>query len=266
MEVDSGKISGENSYAVCLVLRDESFSDLFSVLAADIVSEVQDAPDEESTVLRFVRRINAWINFFEKFGNLGLTPEKVKGLFGELWFIKKYLLSNNDAYHKIRGWTGPDGTPHDFQFGKTAFEVKTTATKKPWKVKISNEIQLDDSGLENLFLYHLAMREIESSGMTLPGLIREIMDIIKEDHEVQGLFLNMLMKSGYIDAQKNNYLKTGFIISKETFYRISNGFPRLTSKELPDGVGDINYSISLASAGNFITEKEKISGILRGIR
>lgn len=262
IEVHSGKTGGDDSYAVCLILRDESFSDLFSVLTADIISEIQDEPGEKAAVKRFVQRINTWISFFEKYGNSGLTPEKVRGLYGELWFIRQYLLSSEDRYNKIRGWTGPDGTPHDFQFGKTAFEVKTTATKKPWKVKISNELQLDDSGMENLFLYHLALREIKGGDMTLPDLVDEIMDFLKDNPEIRRSFLNMLLKAGYIEAQKGNYIQKGFIIYEENFYRICNGFPRLTGKDLPEGTGDINYSISLASAGNFITEKEKIDDIL----
>ncbi|WP_265582299.1 PD-(D/E)XK motif protein [Methanofollis aquaemaris] len=262
MEVYSGKIPGDNSYAVCLILRDKSFSDLFSVLAVDIVSEIQDEPGEKAAVKRFVRRINTWISFFEKFGNSGLTPEKVRGLYGELWFIRQYLLSSKDRYKKIRGWTGPDGTPHDFQFGKTAFEVKTTATKKPWKVKISNEIQLDDSGIENLFLYHLALREIEGGAPTLPDLVDEILDNLKYTPEIRGYLLDMLLKAGYMEAQKDHYIHKGFIIYEENFYRICDGFPRLTGKDLPEGTGDINYSVSLASAGSFITEKEKIDNIL----
>jgi len=262
MEVYSGEVPGDNSYAVCLILRDENFSDLFSLLAADIVREIQDGPGEKAAVQRFVRRINTWISFFEKYGNSGLTPEKVRGLFGELWFIRQYLLSDKDHYKKIKGWTGPDGSPHDFQFGKTAFEVKTTATKKPWKVKISNEIQLDDSGLENLFLYHIALREIEGGIMTLPKLINEIEGLLIDTPETRRLFLDMLIKSGYIVTQKNNYLQKGFVINEEHFYRVCDGFPRFTGKNLPEGTGDISYTVSLASAGGFIKEKEEIKNIL----
>lgn len=262
MEVYSGEIPGDKSYAVCLILRDESFSDLFSILAADIVNEVQDESGEKAAVNKFVQRINTWISFFEKYGNSGLTPEKVRGLYGELWFIRQYLLSSKDHYKKISGWTGPDGTPHDFQFGKLAFEVKTTATKKPWKIKISNEIQLDDAGLEHLYLYHIALREIEGGGMTLPELISEIERVLKETPEVRRAFLDGLLKSGYVYSQKNNYLRKGFIIHKEHFYEVSDGFPRLTGDCLPEGTGDVSYTISLASAAGFIIEKETVTNIL----
>lgn len=263
LEVYSGEIAGDNTYAVCLILRDGNFSDLFSVLTEDIVSEIQDEINERTAVNIFLRRFNSWISFFEKYGSLGLSPEKVRGLFGELWFIRQYLLSDKNEYKLVRGWTGPDGKPHDFQFGKTAFEVKTTATKKPWKVKISNEIQLDDFGLENLFLYHLALREIESGDLTLPRLVEEIKDLLIDIPEVRGFFLTMLFKSGYVEAHKENYQQKGFIIHEENFYRVYNGFPRLTGEDLPAGTGDISYSVSLGGVGSFLTGKEEIGDIIR---
>lgn len=261
LEIYSGIIPSDHTYAVCLILRDDKYSDLYSVLVKDIVNVIQDESSEKAAVKKFVGRINVWISFFEKYGISVLSPEKVKGLFGELWFIRQYLTANNN--NKINSWVGPDGSPHDFQFGKNALEVKTTATKKPWKVKISNEIQLDDSGLENLFLYHLVLRENEGDGVTIPVLVNEIMDSIKDNHEDQTHFTNMLLKSGYIESQSENYLQKGFIIYQENFYRVCEGFPRFTSKSLPDGVGDINYTVSLASAGRYLTNKEDVLDILR---
>lgn len=262
LEVYSGEIAGDNSYAVCLILRDGDFSDLFSVLTEDIVNEIQDESGEKAAVKEFVNRIKTWISFFEKFGSSGLSPERVRGLFGELWFIRKYLLSDKNEIKRVSGWTGPEGTPHDFQFGETAFEVKTTATKKPWKVKISNEIQLDDSGLKNLFLYHLALRENEGGVMTLPGLVGEINEILKDEPGIHRFFMDMLLKAGYTESQKGNYLRKGFIISEENFYRVCEGFPRLTSRDLPEGTGDINYTVSLAGAGSFLSGTEEIGVIL----
>lgn len=266
MEIHSGEIPGDNSYSISLILRDEDFSDLFSFLVTDIINVIQDQKHEKSAIRNFIERINTWILFFEKFGNSGLPPEKVRGLFGELWFIRQYLLSDNDNYKKIRGWTGPTGSPHDFEFGKIAFEVKTTGTKKPWKVKISNEIQLDDTGLDNLFLYHLALRETEGFNMTLPGLIDDIKEVLKENHEDYGYFLNMLLKAGFIESQRDKYLQTGFIVNEDNFYKVCNGFPRLIGTDLPEGTGDIRYTVSLAGLASFLIKKELIMAILEKLK
>lgn len=267
MEINSGKIPDEFTYAVCLILRDENYLDLFSVLATDIIHEIENESNEKLVVQKFVSRINTWIAFFEKYGDSGLSPQRVKGLFGELWFIRHYLLSDNEnENNKISGWTGPDGKPHDFQFGKIAFEVKTTATKKPWKIKISNELQLDDFGLENLFLYHLAIREVTGGDLTLPYLIDEILNLLANDPQMKDIFLNMLFKSGYIDFQRKNYLQKGFIINEENFYKICEGFPRITGRDIPDGTGDVRYTVSLPGAGSFLIEKEKIEDIFGNLK
>ena len=54
----------------------------------------------------------------------------------------------------------------------------------------------------------------------------------------------MLFDSGYLDEQAERYASTGYNILQELFFRVSEGFPRIIERDLPEGVGDLNYSVN----------------------
>jgi hypothetical protein len=49
----------------------------------------------------------------------------------------------------------------------------------------------------------------------------------------------------------------------DLWFRVSQGFPRITSHGLPAGVGDISYLISVDSASAFELNREQLSELLR---
>ena len=55
----------------------------------------------------------------------------------------------------------------------SAVEVKTTTGNSATAVEVSNELQLDDTDCQPLFLLHVWLRE-QSGGRTLPQLVDEI--------------------------------------------------------------------------------------------
>lgn len=85
---------------------------------------------------------------------------------------------------------------------------------------------------------------------------------MQDDPPIKDIFLNKNFKSGYIDFQRNNYLQKGFIINRENFYNVCEGFPGITGTDLPEGTGDVRYTVSLSGTGSFLIEKEKLGDIL----
>jgi hypothetical protein len=55
----------------------------------------------------------------------------------------------------------------DLQGRSWAVEAKTTSTNNPQKVTINGERQLDETLLENLFLYHFSVEVSSANGLTL---------------------------------------------------------------------------------------------------
>jgi hypothetical protein len=241
--------------AIRIILLNEEFKGIFSVLAEDIVNAVKCARNKKEGIEAFYTRLTKWICFLESFGARGLSPESARGLFGELWFLYAYLIKQN--YQGIvESWTGPKGTPQDFQFAKIAVEVKTTIMKKPQKIIISNELQLDDKDLENLFLFHLSVNERVDCGITLPLIIQQIREILETNNQNISFFNQMLFDRGYLDEHSENYGSTGYNIRQEIFFLVADGFPRLTGTDLPDGVGDLTYTVNLSNCSKFSVDAE----------
>lgn len=131
-----------------LVLISPEFKDIFTCLVEDIADQIKDEKSESSMVNRFVGRLLKWQQFLDKYVSEGLSDEAQRGLYGELWFMRRYLLTSLGTAPGIDAWSGPEGSPQDFRFGGCAIEVKTTISKQHEKITITNEQQLDDTGLE----------------------------------------------------------------------------------------------------------------------
>jgi hypothetical protein len=241
--------------AIKIILLDDDYKGIFSVLADDIINSVKTAKNKRQAIEFFYSRLSRWINFLESFGIRGLSMESARGLFGELWFLYTYLIKKENAT-SVESWTGPKGTPQDFQFPGTAVEVKTTIMKQPQKIRVSNELQLDDKGIENLFLFHLSVIERKDFGETLPSIIRQIRGSFEENIQNKSYFDQMLFDSGYLDEHAEHYASTGYTIRQESFFRITDGFPRLIESDLPEGIGDLNYSVNVSSCSNFTVSGE----------
>lgn len=117
-------------------------------------------------IRELLNRFEKWKSLFDKVGLQGLTPEEQRGLFGELFFIRKYIQHRSSAVKIIDSWLGPTRHFRDFQSGSWALEVKTTHGNNHQKIQISSERQLDSSNLDNLFLYHLSLDVRPQSGET----------------------------------------------------------------------------------------------------
>ena len=243
--------------AIRIILLNDDYKEIFSVLSDDIVSAVKCAGDKKKGIEAFYTRLSKWISFLESFGTRGLSKESARGLFGELWFLYTYLIKTGYP-RSVESWTGPKGTPQDFQFPGIAVEVKTTIMKQPQKIRISNELQLEDKGLEKLFLFHLSVIERIENGETLPSIIKQIRDSVEKNIQNKSYFDQMLFESGYLDEHEEHYASTGYNIRQESFFMVSDGFPRLIESDLPEGVGDLNYSVNVSSCSNYSISKESV--------
>lgn len=243
-------ISNEDSdsYAfLMLKLIDFRFSDIFSSLVNDILKNLSEITDERGLIKSFIGRIIKWQQFLEKYGNEGLSERAQRGLYGELWFLRKYMLPYLGIQEGIASWKGPSGKSQDFQFLKMAVEVKTTVGKQHQKIPISNEQQLDDTGLESLFLEHLSLIELnKGSGETLLSIVEEIKNLISSDLSSYRKFTDLLVEAGYLEEHAYKYLDFSYTVRSSNIFEVKDDFPRIIGYNLPHGVGDVHYSICVA--------------------
>jgi hypothetical protein len=237
--------------------------DIFSVLCEDLFASISEETNEKKIIREVLNRFEKWKSLFSKIGLQGLKPEEQRGLFGELYFLRKFLKLNSDFLAVINTWTGTEKQIRDFQSGSWAVEVKTTHGNNHQKVHISSERQLDITNLEDLFLYHISLEQQQNSGETLNDIIDSLIDILRTEIIALNKFKSKIYEVGYFDLQRNLYESIGYHIRQDVFYKVEKDFPRIEENDLRIGVGDVKYSIILSQCESFsISESEVIDTVI----
>lgn len=231
-----------------ILLLNKQHKDIFSTLCEDLIFGVSDVTTEQTLVEKLLERLAKWQSLFEKVGKQGLSDEAQRGLYGEGYFLREFLNNSTDRNYCLKSWLGPERSIQDFQYTNWAVEVKTTHGNNHQKIHITSERQLDDSIIDNIFLYHLSLDVREGNGESLNHLIKQIKELLNDHTLALNLFKLKLLESGYYDTHHSLYEERGYTIRQENIYRVSENFPRITESQIPTGVGDVRYSIVLSES------------------
>ena len=241
-----------------LILKDPIFRDIFTTLSEDIVNFVFTDQSEKEFLQKIKSRLESWQHFLDEYGPSGMSNEAQRGLFGELRFLRDFLIPLAGPETAINSWKGPFKSYHDFQISGIGIEAKTSIGKQHQKITINSEQQLDASGLQDLFLYHLSLREIQDGGLALPSIVEEIRDILKTLGKPVSEFETALFKAGYLDIHRDKYLVQGYIDRAVNIFEIRDNFPRIIEKDLKNGVGDVQYTIDVSACTPFRESEENL--------
>lgn len=260
-----GSEGEQNGFTVQLALKEHRFENIFDALINDIIEIVAHAQTETSAITAFVSRLLHWQKFLEQIGPDGLSREAQQGLYGELWFLRERLIPLVGLYSALLSWTGPSGTHQDFLFQSCAVEVKTTGTKEPQHLIIQSERQLDDTGMDALFLQHISVDVREEMGESLIMIIDSLRQILKADMAALELYEDRLLEVGFIELQTSKYEKTRYSIRRTHLFQVKDTFPRIVAADLKPGVGDVRYSIAAAECRYFAVTEDELKSQLRGL-
>lgn len=237
--------------------------DIFAVLCEDLIASISEEINEKRIIREVLNRFEKWKSLFNKIGLQGLKPEEQRGLFGELYFLRKFLQTTNNFLPIVNTWTGTEKQIRDFQSGSWAVEVKTTHGNNHQKVQISSERQLDTTNLEDLFLYHISLEQQQNSGETLNDIVDSVIDFLRAEIIALNKFKSKIYEVGYFDLQRNLYETIGYHIRQDEFYKVEKDFPRIEENDLRTGVGDVKYSIILSQCAPFsISESEVFDTVI----
>ncbi|MBK8301981.1 MAG: PD-(D/E)XK motif protein [Pyrinomonadaceae bacterium] len=234
------------------LLLNKQHNDIFSVLSEDLINHVAQITDEKNLIAESLNRLAKWQTLFDKLGPQGLSPEAQRGLYGEVFFLQKFLNVSDDKEHCVSSWQVPSNTVQDFHHSDWAVEVKTTHGNNHQKIQISSERQLDDTIVPKIFLYHLSLDVRVDHGETLNQLVEVVECNLEKNITALSSFRLKLFEVGYFDIHKSLYQHTGYNIRQETVFKIAGDFPRITENEIRGGVGDVKYSISIADCTSFM--------------
>lgn len=245
-----------------ITLINNQHKDIFSTLCEDLINTVSSFKVEKTLVKVLLNRFEKWKSLFENVTSTGLSPEEQRGLFGELFFLRKWLNNNTDIKKCVEAWYGPEKRNQDFQHGVWALEVKTSSGNNHQKIHISNERQLDTSNLSHLFLFHLSLEARAGSGESLNDLVDSLHELFTVNAHAEIIFSAKLLEAGYFSQHKYLYEVDSYFIRQEHFYSIERDFPRIEEADIRIGVGDVKYSVILTSCSDYKVNEISVFKIL----
>jgi len=235
-----------------LVLLNSEHQDVFATLCEDLIEGISTITDEQKVIKELLNRLEKWKSLFDKASAEGLGKEEQRGLYGELYFLRKWLTNSNDFQKCIQSWLGPEKAIRDFEQNGWALEVKTTYGNNHQKIHINSERQLDTENLTTLILLHLSLEVQQQNGESLNRIADEIILLLNVDISSQMKFKTKLLQAGYFNIHRAVYENAGYQIRNEIYYLVNEGFPRIEEKGIPKGVGDVKYSIILSEYTDYI--------------
>ena len=208
--------------------------------------------DKRGGVSTIKYTLQKWSVFFQFEKDYVLSANVQQGLYSELTVLEKMIKKNGNK--ALAYWTGYNSESHDFYIGKDAVEIKSSSAKGPEKVKISNEYQLDDSGVMGLlYLLYLSIKKSEVDGEMLPEIVERIM--IQLDCSQKEMFKEKLLKVGYVYSMPELYTYH-FRVREESCFMVKGNFPRITPKNIHKGIGAVEYVVSLDACRSYMIEIE----------
>jgi len=246
MTLTDGIHTGERMLALRLI--DPAQRDIFYSLCRDIVSSAGSAATEKEAVATALRRTWRW-HLLLRGGEGGrLTADEQKGLVGELIVLERLILPHLPPTDAVTTWLGPTGAPKDFEIGRIALESKARRGGATPYVAISSQHQLDDTGLDGLFLHVVDLNQEqapEKPALTLAEVAQRCRAAISErDIGAVDLFEGLLSAAGF--SWEEDYGEIRWAEGKHSLFSVTGDFPRLTAADCPSGVGNVKYTIDLA--------------------
>ena len=140
----------------------------------------------------------------------------------------------------------------------TSIEVKTISGHAQGGCRISNEQQLDTTGLGALFLVHQVLVRAPE-GFTLGELVDELRadPLIRAD---LATFENSLLAYGWLDTYRGQYAHDRYTLVRRRCYAVRDGFSRLTPATLPPGISGVSYLLDLHPAGHTWWTRQRYDG------
>ena len=214
------------------------------------------APGTSSGKL-LLARLEDWRRLLATVSAQGLTAEQQRGLFGELSILRDLILPEAGPAG-VLAWTGPDRQLQDFQFPGGAIEVKTASGNNAKIVRIANERQLDCQLAGQLFLVTLALdARQEGPGLTLPDLVGDLRGKIRPLGSAAE-FEQRLNMGGYLETQAHLYGDRRYTVRQRLIHAVDGKFPRITERDIPDGLSDVSYTLDLHAASGFRTSEPEM--------
>ncbi len=250
VDLRGGLLHGQQH--LILTLEKQTDRDLFESLCRTLVSTLKNASDSASSLAIALAHLHRWKSFMAG-RSQQMSPEKIRGLFGEIVFLLELLEQETLRDIAIKSWLGPEMYHQDFIYGNTAVEIKSTSGIEKSSIRISSEDQLESVN-DHLFLriYRLSNLADSKSAQSLNDVIEKVYSKLDDTDA----FDEKLATHGYTPLAV--YDQPRFVVSECRNYKVENAFPRLIRSNISTGLMNVVYDIRLESIASFECDREQV--------
>ena len=258
IDVDLKKIESVADQELVLTLEKHVDKDLFLGLCETLITNLLPVDNSREAIALTLTHIKRWKAFLAGGKGKLLSAEEIRGLFGELLFLRFLYQERLEKQEALDAWCGPDDTQQDFIFGNTAVEIKTLSGRERNTVRISSEDQLA-SLCDHLFLmiYKLSDGQSSDDSLSLNGLVHLMEDEFSNTGTIEK-FHERLASHDYVEMPEYDTPK--FLETSQHAYRVVDDFPRLIRSNLSDGVIRVRYELKLEKLQKFECSPAEIGG------
>lgn len=256
VDLRNGGIAGQQRFILTLARHIDS--DLFLGLCETLIGSLNDVIDPATALAVALAHLRRWKAFLAGRNARLLSPEEVRGLFGELHVLRRLYHDTLPQAVAVDAWLGPDDSHQDFIFGDRAMEVKSLSGRERSTVRISSEDQLE-STLPELFLLTQRLSDMPDAeqALSLNGIVSLIESELSAAKAIEQ-FGDKLAGMGY--APLGEYDRPQFVVSGLQGYRVGEGFPRLIRSKLPIGITGVTYEIMVEAIAPFACDDADMFG------
>lgn len=244
--------ASDGQWTQIFILNDPSLKGPFASFCDHMAREISLATSVDFARQSVIETISRWRRLFSKgFDVLDLTT--LRGLFAEL-YIGFEFPNRTWSHDKAAGaWTGPYETPHDFDFGGFSLEVKSRALGKN-VVRINGEEQLFGESLGLVVVEVSHTRSPEPGYESLPDYIDRIKTAMTRS-SIEAFDLG-LSELGF-DTEAEAYRDFYFRAEETKIYEVFGEFPRISPKQLPEGISHVSYDLRIDSISDYEMKEMK---------
>jgi len=259
--IDTAMVDANDGLSrLVLTLRDSGEVDLFSALCTNLMLATRGLERGQNAkgIPIVINRLVRWQELIKKRRDNVLSRSSVIGLFGELTFLMDFLVPLIGPVDSVFSWRGPFSDEQDFAAADWIVEVKTQMSTADQRLQIASEHQLDTSSGRILVSHQTLSTAItpDPASHTLNSIVDEVMKIVRSaSHVALDAFNAALVEAGY--RLRPEYDDPAWVVSRRSFYEVTDAFPRIVPAGLMGGVQKVRYTVAIESCADCaVTEQQ----------
>ena len=251
IDVNVSRRMTDDKWALSFSLADNDFKELFHQFCDDMIDASQTLRNPICGSNFLCSRYISWQEMLSTVRSGVLSRPEIKGLIGEMLFLRDKLIPKYGRDVSLQAWMGPKMADQDFVFPDRWYEIKTTKSGAE-EVQITSIEQLDCTKEGTLVVLTLdRTSSIDEQRVTVNTLFQELMHEMGED-SLQTDFRNLLLKLGFYPRPE--YDEFIYRLNGIRQYRVDQEFPCLRRANLPASIKNATWILALPAIKSWLKE------------